>query len=119
MKAFESLLAEKEICKKNLNDSKRVYAFYKKLKNFSFKEFEDLFPAHSELIAQEVFDYTNEILAKPTLSSAIDVSVSMFHPDNFTKNSDENFLKDMKLLQALFFFFIKEISETADKDFSG
>lgn len=108
-KDLKSLLREKKICRKNLRDEEKIRDFYQKIKGLSLNEMEEFFPAPEESIAQNLFDYTNEILCESTLNKAIDISLSMFDPETIEKCSDGSFQNDMKLLQSMFFFLIEEI----------
>ena len=123
MQNLDALKNEKQLCLKNLNDFKKVEAFYTQIKLLSFKELETLFPAPADLIGQSIFDYTNEILAAPDTSTrivmtAVSIAISMFHPDHMKSQSDQTFKEDMKLLQALFFCLLKDIACCGDNDFS-
>ena len=108
-KEIKALLREKEVCKKNLDDAERISQFYGKMKDLSFQEIKSFFPAPDDVIATNIFNYTNEILPNPSLDTAIGISLAMFKPENIEKCMEDTFQKDMQLLQALFFFLIKDI----------
>ena len=118
MPDIEQLSLEKGQCIEHLNDYKRIRNFYTKIKQLSLDELEELFPAPAEIIAQNIFDCTNQILAEPTIDSAIKVSIDLFNIDNIEKCKDETFDKDLELLQALFFFLIQDISSGTESDYS-
>lgn len=110
---------EKEICIKDLNNHKLVREFYKKIRKLSLNELEELFPAPVEIIAQNIFDYTNEILSEPGINTALNISLSMFSIENINRCKDESLFNDLRLLQALFFFLIEEICDVEKTKYSN
>ncbi len=122
MADIKEALLKKEKCLKNPEDYKLVEGLYHTLKNYSLVELEEIFPAPEALKSQDLFDYTNEILGNASTDSMTDsvlnVALAMFDSDTIKSRSNETFEKDLKLLQALFFFLIKDITADLEKDYS-
>ena len=107
---IKNLFKEKENCYNNISNPKIIKTFYDKLHNLSLIELKDLFPVPEDTISQKVFDCTNEMIAAPTIKTAIKSSMILFSKKTLTECSQRPYQNDMRLLQALFFFLIEEIT---------
>lgn len=116
MNKEKELLKEKNNCLKHLKNPEIIKVFYKKLKYLSLNELKSLFPVPANTIAQTIFDCSNEIIAEPTITSALKDSLVLFSQENFEKSRQGPFQKDMCLLQALFFFLIQELFIDEEKN---
>ena len=56
-----------------------------------------------------MYDATTEIISASSLEDCIPVSLSIFRHKNIEKSSPDLFKKDMALLQAVFFFFLRDL----------
>ncbi len=107
---FDFLISQKTVLRNDYkNNPSGVLKFYEALKGCSFEELKKLFPAPRAVVEQEIFDATSEIISTQSIEDIASVSMSLFRRKNMEKSDPSLFKKDMQLLQALFFFFLKDI----------
>lgn len=97
----------------------KVRAFYDSLKSLGIESLKKIFPAPRAVVEQNNFDATNNIIGADTDEEIAFASMALFRRKNIEKESPENFQKDRELLQAIFFFFCRELCEQFDSDFSA
>ena len=113
---LNALILEKEKIRKDIPSfSKEINLFYKSLKGLSLAELQLLFPAQASIIEKSNFDCMNEIISdsgsKDLLpENTVSSLMSMFSFSNISQTKTENFEADTKLLQAIFFFFLRDIA---------
>ena len=116
MEKLNALILEKEKIRKDIPSfSKEINLFYKSLKGLSLAELQLLFPAQASIIEKSNFDCMNEIISgsdsKDLLpENTVSSLMSMFSFSNISQTKTENFEADTKLLQAIFFFFLRDIA---------
>ena len=108
--AISLLIAEKISLREDFHKkAAEVESFYRSLKSLSLLELKKIFPAPKAQVEQSVYDATTEIISASSLEDCIPVSLSIFRHKNIEKSSPDLFKKDMALLQAVFFFFLRDL----------
>ena len=86
-----------------------VLDFYNSLKSLDLINLKKIFPSPRAVIEQEIFDTTNEIISADSMEECARVSVALFRRKNTEESNPELFEKDLLLLQALFFYLLRDI----------
>ena len=107
---LDYLISQKKSLREDYkNNPLGVQSFYEALKDCSFEELKKIFPAPRAVVEQENFDAVSEIISTQSIENLAAVSMSLFRRENMEKTDYGLFKKDMQLLQALFFFLLKDI----------
>ncbi len=118
-KRIEDLIDQKKILRDNLDKNiDSLFTFYQAVKTLSIDELKKLFPAPRAVVEQNNFDATSRIISSDTIEELAFTSMALFRRSNTEKSNPELFRKDMELLQALFFFFIRDIVNEDENSFS-
>jgi len=112
----EKLIAEITENKENLREnfqenSNKTQEFYNSVKGLGINELKQVFPAPKAVVEKNIFDATSEIIADTPVKKKALAIISLAKPKSLEKTCSENFKKDMRLLQGIFFFLIREICE--------
>lgn len=86
-----------------------VLDFYNSLKSLDLINLKKIFPSPRAVIEQEIFDTTSEIISADSMEECARVSVALFRRKNTEESNPELFEKDLLLLQALFFYLLRDI----------
>lgn len=123
-KLLDEIIHKKNILRDGFEESPdRVFEFYKSLKNLSELQFsvidslKKIFPSPPSVLEQGIFDATSEILAGSSVEECVGASLSIFKKDYTEKIDPVLFKKDMRLLQAVFFFFLRDLYEANGASF--
>ena len=113
---ISKVLAEKESLRENFRENaEQVESFYRSIKGLSLFELKEIFPAPRAVVEQSIYDATSEIISARNIEECAFASISLFRPKTVKKSDPELFKKDMDLLQALFFFLIRELFGSDEK----
>lgn len=114
---ISKVLAEKESLRENFRENAgQVESFYRSIKGLSLFELKEIFPAPRAVVEQSIYDATSEIISAQNIEECAFASISLFRPKTVRKSDPELFKKDMELLQALFFFLIRELFGSDEKN---
>ena len=109
-KSVTKITAEKETLRGRFSDDPdKVLAFYNSLKGLSIDHLKKVFHAPNAIVEQNIFDATSKIIAGETIEEKASAVLSIFRPKNIKKTSRKNFKEDMRLLQGVFFFLLRDI----------
>ena len=92
-----------------------VLDFYNSLKSLDLISLKKIFPSPRAVIEQEIFDTTSEIISADSMEDCAKVSIALFRRKNTEKSNPELFEKDLLLLQALFFYLLRDICNKEGK----
>lgn len=107
---LENLISQKASLREDFkNNPFGVQSFYEALKGCGFEALKKIFPASRAVVEQGIFDATSEIISSHSIEEIASVSMALFRRKNMEKSNPGLFKKDMQLLQAVFFFFLKDI----------
>ena len=112
-KIITEISAEKETLRGSFSDNPdKVLAFYNSLKGLSIDHLKKIFYAPRSIVEQNIFNVTSGIIAGTTIAEKAFAVISLARPDNIKNIDPELFRQDMRLLQGVFFFLLRDICET-------
>lgn len=88
--------------------------FYDSLKDLGIDSLKKIFPAPRAVVEQNNFDAVSNIIGADSIEEIAFTSMALFRHNNIQKEDTESFRKDTELLQAVFFFFCRELIEVSD-----
>lgn len=111
-KMIDGIIAEKEALRGSFSDDPdKVFSLYKSLKGLNIDSLKKIFHAPEAVVEQNIFDATSKIIAGETIEEKASAVLSIFRPKNIKKTSRKRFEEDMRLLQGVFFFLLRDICE--------
>ena len=109
-KIITEITAEKEALRGSFSDDPdKVSDLYCSLKGLNIDYLKKIFHAPEAVVEQNIFDATSKIIAGETIEEKASAVLSIFRPKNIKKTSRKNFKEDMRLLQGVFFFLLRDI----------
>ncbi|MCR5766097.1 MAG: hypothetical protein K6G09_09005 [Treponema sp.] len=112
---IEILIEKKNTLRNSFKENpEEVLDFYNSLKTLDLISLKKIFPSPGAVIEQEIFDTTSEIISADSIEECAKVSAALFRRKNTEKSNSELFEKDLLLLQALFFYLLRDISNEDD-----
>lgn len=111
-KIIAKITAEKEALRGSFSDyPDKVLALYKSLKGLNIDHLKNIFYAPEAVVEQNIFNTTSAIISADTVEECLPAVVSLFSSKNIKKTSRKRFEEDMRLLQGVFFFLLRDICE--------
>lgn len=111
-KIIAEITAKKEVLRGSFSDyPDKVLALYKSLKGLNIDHLKKIFHAPEAVVEQNIFNTTSAIISADTVEECLPSVVSLFSSKNIKKTSRKRFEEDMRLLQGVFFFLLRDICE--------
>ena len=111
-KIIAEITAEKEALRGSFSENPdKVFDLYCSLKGLSIESLKKIFHAPEAVVEQNIFNTTSAIISADTVEECLPSVVSLFSPKNIKKTSRKRFEEDMRLLQGVFFFLLRDICE--------
>ncbi len=111
-KIIAEIKKNKEVLRGGFSEKpNKVLAFYNSLSGLNIDSLKKVFSAPQSIVEQNIFNATSGIIAGTTIAEKAFAVISLARPDKIKNIDPELFEKDMRLLQGVFFFLLRDICE--------